>query len=97
MFDFNVVEDKAAGGHNWLSEDWEFCRRARELGFATWLDPRIILLHYGVVPWTVLNMTQVRQAVLGPPQETQQEVSPNGRESANRAERRANKRRNGKH
>lgn len=108
LFDFNVVPDKAAGGFNWLSEDWEFCRRARELGFSTWLDRRVILLHYGTIPWTVLNMTRVRQAVLGGPESEleahaiEEGESPNGRAdsanaSTNRATRRAAKRRNGKH
>lgn len=67
MFDFNVFPDPTAGGHNWLSEDWEFCRRARDLGFSVWLDRTIILRHMGEVPFTVRNMAAIHAAVLGAP------------------------------
>lgn len=70
MFDFDVVEDPAAGGYNWLSEDWNFCHRAKQLGFDTWLDRTVVLKHYGEVPFTVLNMSAIKDAVgFIPPQE----------------------------
>lgn len=59
MFDFQVVPDPMAGGHNWLSEDWWFCERARQLGFKVWLDPSVALTHWGHVPVTVRNMDAV--------------------------------------
>ena len=31
----------------YLSEDYAFCQKARELGYKIWLDPRIILGHIG--------------------------------------------------
>ena len=31
----------------YLSEDYSFCQRARELGYKIWLDPRIVLGHIG--------------------------------------------------
>ena len=109
LFDFNVVEDEHAGGWNWLSEDWEFCRRAKELGFDTYLDPRPIIEHFGGVPFTVLNMTAIQQAVQYKPsaqtiEQVRQEVEGDSTDAprrdeqqpANRAERRkAKRRRNG--
>lgn len=32
----------------WISEDWYFCERARELGIKTLIDPRITLGHIGM-------------------------------------------------
>lgn len=43
-------------GNNYLSEDYAFGERARELGFATWMDPRAILHHLKIQALSVLNM-----------------------------------------
>jgi SAM-dependent methyltransferase len=43
-------------GDNYLSEDYAFGERARRLGFATWMDPRIILHHLKTQALSVLNM-----------------------------------------
>lgn len=59
MFDFKVVPDALSGGYIWLSEDWWFCERARELGFGVWLDPSVELTHWGHVPVTTKNMAAV--------------------------------------
>ncbi len=40
----------------YLSEDYAFCERARELGFKVWLDPSVGLIHYGQTPYTVWKM-----------------------------------------
>lgn len=37
------IDDK---GH-YLSEDWAFCRRAKELGYQIWCDSRVLLNHTG--------------------------------------------------
>lgn len=37
----------------YLSEDWAFCQRARDIGFKIWLDPRIRLGHLGYKSFTV--------------------------------------------
>lgn len=62
MFAFNVVDDPVAGGCNELSEDWEFCRRASELGFDVWLDPSLKVIHWGMQPVTLGNMELIREA-----------------------------------
>ena len=31
----------------YISEDWAFCERARDLGFKVWLDPSVFLAHAG--------------------------------------------------
>lgn len=59
LFDFKTIEDEAAGGHNYLSEDWNFCQMALDAGFKVWLDPSIRLKHLGLVPITVANMEAV--------------------------------------
>jgi hypothetical protein len=41
---------------NYLSEDYAFGQRARDLGFATWLDPKSILIHLKIKGLSVLNM-----------------------------------------
>lgn len=46
-------------GANYLSEDYAFGQRALELGFATWMDPRVILHHLKVQALSVLNMRGV--------------------------------------
>jgi hypothetical protein len=63
LFDFRVVEDEHTGGHNYLSEDWNFCERARELGFKVWLDPTMILGHLGTVTIHAGNMAAIHQAI----------------------------------
>lgn len=45
-----------AKGPDYLSEDYAFGERARELGFSTWLDPRVILIHLKIKGLSVLNM-----------------------------------------
>jgi SAM-dependent methyltransferase len=41
---------------NYLSEDYAFGQRARDLGFKTWLDPKTILFHLKIKGLSVLNM-----------------------------------------
>jgi SAM-dependent methyltransferase len=60
MFDFKVIPSEQNGDYEWLSEDWWFCERARQLGFKVWLDPSVTLTHWGHVPVTVRNMQAVR-------------------------------------
>lgn len=44
------------GKYESLSEDYAFGEHARRLGFATWLDPSVILFHMGMYPYTIENM-----------------------------------------
>lgn len=44
------------GTSSYLSEDYAFCERARELGFKVWLDPSVGLIHYGQTEYTVWKM-----------------------------------------
>lgn len=59
LFDFKTVADEGSGGFNYLSEDWNFCDMAMNLGFKVWLDPSIQLRHLGQVPISVSNMQAV--------------------------------------
>lgn len=43
-------------GENYLSEDYAFGERARDLGFETWLDPKTILHHLKIQALSVHNM-----------------------------------------
>ena len=47
LFQPFVLEDRV-NGPEYLSEDWAFCERARQLGFGVWVDPSITLSHGGV-------------------------------------------------
>lgn len=40
----------------YLSEDYAFCQRAKDLGFKVWMDPSIGLIHYGQTGYTVWKM-----------------------------------------
>lgn len=64
-FDFKVVEDRDSGGHNYLSEDWNFSQMARDAGFKVWLDPSIRLGHIGQVVLNVSNMSAIYKIVTG--------------------------------
>lgn len=46
------------GAHHYLSEDWAFCERARQLGFKVWMDESIILQHMGWYPFSVADLNQ---------------------------------------
>lgn len=51
---FQVIEDD--GKRHYLSEDWAFCNRARQLDFKVWMDASIILQHMGLYPYTVADL-----------------------------------------
>lgn len=55
FFDTMTVEE-APGIFAWLSEDYAFCERARQLGYKVWLDPKIRLEHITSVGLTVDHM-----------------------------------------
>ena len=40
-----IVAELPGGVHEYLSEDWSFCRRARDLGFGVWLEGRVDIGH----------------------------------------------------
>lgn len=44
---FTPMEKEIDGEWMYLSEDWAFCERARDLGFKVWLDTTIRLGHIG--------------------------------------------------
>ncbi|MGD9889695.1 MAG: methyltransferase domain-containing protein [Dehalococcoidia bacterium] len=58
IFDCLIAERDAPWGvtYEYLSEDWAFCRRARDKGFGVWLDPSVALTHYGSKGYTVATM-----------------------------------------
>jgi hypothetical protein len=62
MFDFAVVDDEMTGGPIYLSEDWYFCNRARELGFKSWIDTRPILGHMAQLKVSAMNMGVLQKA-----------------------------------
>jgi SAM-dependent methyltransferase len=44
------------GAFHYLSEDWAFSERARQIGFTIWMDQSIILQHMGWYPFTVADL-----------------------------------------
>lgn len=65
IFDFRTVVNEAVGGHEWLSEDYDFSEKAKAAGFGIWLDPSILLGHLSQVELSVQNMVKIRQALGG--------------------------------
>lgn len=63
FFDYKIIEDVVAGGYDWLSEDYNFCRMARELGFKVWLDRSIFLSHLGEIQVSIPSMGAIREAL----------------------------------
>lgn len=51
---FEIREDD--GRIHYLSEDWAFCERARQCGYAVWADQSIFLSHRAVVSITVADL-----------------------------------------
>jgi hypothetical protein len=49
-FNTTVEEDKA-DRKVYLSEDYFFCKRARELGYSIFMEPTIRLTHWGTAPF----------------------------------------------
>lgn len=44
------IEEQPDGTHRYLGEDYAFCARARKLGATLWLDTRVRLVHWGLLP-----------------------------------------------
>jgi hypothetical protein len=65
LFDFSVVEDELAGGYAYLTEDYTFCNRARNLGFKVWLDPTFKLGHLAEIQIDITNMAAIHSALTG--------------------------------
>jgi hypothetical protein len=65
FFDFRTVENEAVGGHEWLSEDYDFSEKAKAAGFDIWLDPSILLGHQAQVELTLQNMRAMRAVLDG--------------------------------
>lgn len=47
FFGMGVGDDPVRGTRRYLTEDWQFCNRARALGLHVWADTRIELNHIG--------------------------------------------------
>ena len=57
---FTTREDD--GRLHYLSEDWAFCNRARQLfDHPVWVDLSIILVHMGLYPYTVRDMQTLKE------------------------------------
>lgn len=54
----------SAGDYHYLSEDWAFSERARQLGFKVWMDQSIILEHMGWYPFTVADLNRSDESPL---------------------------------
>lgn len=46
-------------GEMYLSEDWAFCQRAKDAGYAVWLDPSIRLGHMGETMFTMEDLIRI--------------------------------------
>lgn len=53
---FQPIVQPFADHYEYLSEDWAMCQRAMQLGYKIWLDPSVILTHYGQVGYTIYDI-----------------------------------------
>jgi hypothetical protein len=53
------------GDDVYLSEDWSFCHRARELGFRVWLDPSVFISHHGDYSWDLADALRPPKVKMG--------------------------------
>ncbi len=60
---FEVGSQPHGDVHFYVSEDWWFSQKVRDLGFEIWLDPRIRLGHLKTMPLTVGNMGLIRDVI----------------------------------
>jgi SAM-dependent methyltransferase len=65
LFQCLVAENEAAGGYEWMSEDYGFSEMARQLGFRVWLDTQTLLRHMGNAAISVRNMAAMHAAIKG--------------------------------
>lgn len=54
----NIFEINTPAGKfkKYLSEDWSFCRRAKDIGIKIYADTSIVLRHIGKIPYTLWNV-----------------------------------------
>jgi SAM-dependent methyltransferase len=64
LFDFETLQNEQ-GDWEHLSEDYYFSKIARQHGYASYVDPSIILGHLGTVEINVRNMTGIHDALKG--------------------------------
>lgn len=60
---FGVLED--GGVAHWLSEDWAFCERSRQMGHKVWADESIILGHEAAITLTVADLSDTAAPASG--------------------------------
>lgn len=53
---FEVGVARSGAVNLYLSEDWWFSHKIRQLGFEIYLDPRVLLSHHKTLPLTMRNM-----------------------------------------
>jgi predicted TPR repeat methyltransferase len=63
FFEARTAPNDAAGGQEWLSEDYTFSARARAAGYTVWLDPQTILTHHGMASVSIRNMAALHAAL----------------------------------
>lgn len=51
------------GRLHYLSEDWAFSNRAKQLGFKVWVDLSIIIMHMGLYPYTVRDLKNAEEGL----------------------------------
>lgn len=51
----------------YLSEDWSFCERWKNIGGEIWADTSIVLKHIGQYPYTLWDVKVVKEAKSNPP------------------------------
>jgi len=63
FFSCGVYKCPDSGLRRYLSEDWWFCQRARDLGYTVWMDTQVVMKHVGQMIYPLQEIDTFADAV----------------------------------
>lgn len=58
-----ATPDASGTTHIWLSEDWDFCEKARQIGVRSYIDTSVVLGHQGTTIRTMADVEAYQSLV----------------------------------